>query len=44
MYVQYSLNLSKTAIATVPFAIYLAGFAGSLVMKKINKIIGRKVS
>lgn len=43
LYVQETLKLSETFIATVPFAMYLAGFLGSLVMKEINKKIGRKV-
>lgn len=42
LYVQETLKLSETFIATVPFAMYLAGFLGSLVMKEINKKIGRK--
>ncbi|XP_042884480.1 major facilitator superfamily domain-containing protein 12-like [Penaeus japonicus] len=42
LYVQETLQLSETFIATVPFAMYLAGFLGSLVMKEINKKIGRK--
>ncbi|KAB7495419.1 Major facilitator superfamily domain-containing protein 12 [Armadillidium nasatum] len=42
IYVQDTLHLEKETIATVPFVMYLAGFIGSLVMKKVNKIIGRK--
>ncbi|KAG0717799.1 Major facilitator superfamily domain-containing protein 12 [Chionoecetes opilio] len=42
LYVQDTLKLDQTFLATVPFAMYLAGFAGSLVMKEINKKIGRK--
>ncbi|KAK7075196.1 Major facilitator superfamily domain-containing protein 12 [Halocaridina rubra] len=42
LYVQITLDLSESFIATVPFVMYLAGFVGSLVMKQINKKIGRK--
>lgn len=42
LYVQETLQLDQTFLATVPFAMYLAGFTGSLVMKEINKKIGRK--
>lgn len=42
LYVQETLFLSETFIATVPFVMYLAGFVGSLVMKQVNKKIGRK--
>ncbi|KAK8747739.1 hypothetical protein OTU49_016567 [Cherax quadricarinatus] len=42
LYVQDTLLLSETFVATVPFAMYLAGFVGSLIMKEINKKIGRK--
>lgn len=44
LYVQDTLHLPESYVATVPFSMYLAGFAGSLVMKEINKKIGRKVS
>lgn len=42
LYVQDTLQLNESFVATVPFAINLAGFAGSLIMKEINKKIGRK--
>ncbi|XP_018014203.1 major facilitator superfamily domain-containing protein 12-like [Hyalella azteca] len=42
LFVQDTICLAKTAVATVPFTMYLAGFFGSLVMKKLNKVIGRK--
>lgn len=42
LYVQETLKLDQTFLATVPFAMYLAGFTGSLLMKEINKKIGRK--
>ncbi|XP_068236544.1 major facilitator superfamily domain-containing protein 12-like [Palaemon carinicauda] len=42
LYVQETLNLGETFIATVPFAMFLAGFLSSVSMKHINKKIGRK--
>ncbi|XP_045121606.1 major facilitator superfamily domain-containing protein 12-like [Portunus trituberculatus] len=42
LYVQDTLRLDQTFLALVPFAMYLAGFTGSLLMKEINKKIGRK--
>lgn len=44
LYVQETLKLSETFIATVPFAMFLAGFLSSVSMKHINKQIGRKRS
>ncbi|KAK7086674.1 Major facilitator superfamily domain-containing protein 12 [Halocaridina rubra] len=44
LYIQETLNLSETYIASVPFAMFLAGFFSSLLMKYINKKIGRKCS
>ncbi|KAK3872749.1 hypothetical protein Pcinc_022184 [Petrolisthes cinctipes] len=42
LYVQETLNVDQSYVATVPFAMYLSGFGGSLIMKQINKKIGRK--
>lgn len=42
LFVQDTICLAKTAVASVPFTMYLAGFCGSLVMKQFNKVIGRK--
>nr|XP_045625267.1 major facilitator superfamily domain-containing protein 12-like [Procambarus clarkii]XP_045625268.1 major facilitator superfamily domain-containing protein 12-like [Procambarus clarkii]XP_045625269.1 major facilitator superfamily domain-containing protein 12-like [Procambarus clarkii]XP_045625270.1 major facilitator superfamily domain-containing protein 12-like [Procambarus clarkii]XP_045625271.1 major facilitator superfamily domain-containing protein 12-like [Procambarus clarkii]XP_0456252 len=44
LYVQDTLLLSESYVATVPFSMYLAGFVGSLIMKEINKKIGRKAT
>lgn len=44
LYLQETLNLNETFIATVPFAMFFAGFLSSLLMKNINKKIGRKCS
>ncbi|XP_042228945.1 major facilitator superfamily domain-containing protein 12-like [Homarus americanus] len=44
LYVQETLSLTESYVATVPFAMYLAGFVGSLIMKEINKKIGRKAT
>ncbi|KAF2359689.1 Major facilitator superfamily domain [Trinorchestia longiramus] len=42
LFVQDTICLAKTAVATVPFTMYLAGFVCSLVMKQFNKVVGRK--
>ncbi|XP_039623072.1 major facilitator superfamily domain-containing protein 12a isoform X2 [Polypterus senegalus] len=44
MYLINSLMLPKNYIATIPLVMYLSGFFSSLVMKPVNKLIGRNQS
>uniref|UniRef100_A0A2P2ICJ4 Major facilitator superfamily domain-containing protein 12-like n=1 Tax=Hirondellea gigas TaxID=1518452 RepID=A0A2P2ICJ4_9CRUS len=42
LFVQDTLCLAKSAVASVPFTMYLAGFVCSIGMKHLNKVTGRK--
>ncbi|KAK2490517.1 hypothetical protein MC885_021108 [Smutsia gigantea] len=44
MYLTYSLSLPKKFIATIPLVMYLSGFFSSLLMKPVNKCIGRNLT
>ncbi|CAL4108311.1 unnamed protein product, partial [Meganyctiphanes norvegica] len=44
LYIQDTLMLPVATVATVPFVMYAAGFAGSIVMEFINSKIGRKAT
>ena len=44
LYLQVTLQLHATHVATVPLTIFLSGFFTSLSMKKINKRLGRKIT
>uniref|UniRef100_G3UBC0 Major facilitator superfamily domain-containing protein 12 n=1 Tax=Loxodonta africana TaxID=9785 RepID=G3UBC0_LOXAF len=44
MYLTYSLKLPKKFIASIPLVMYLSGFFSSLLMKPINKWIGRNLT
>ncbi|XP_075706083.1 major facilitator superfamily domain-containing protein 12 [Rhinoderma darwinii] len=44
VYLTYSLHLPKNYIATIPLVMYVSGFVSSLLMKPINKYIGRNVT
>ncbi|XP_008581114.1 PREDICTED: major facilitator superfamily domain-containing protein 12 [Galeopterus variegatus] len=44
MYLTYSLKLPKRFIATIPLVMYLSGFVSSLLMKPVNKCIGRNLT
>ncbi|XP_071086621.1 major facilitator superfamily domain-containing protein 12-like isoform X1 [Haliotis cracherodii] len=44
MYLVETLQLNKTNIAIVPLIVYVCGFFTSLVMKPVNKLLGRKVT
>ncbi|XP_071970086.1 major facilitator superfamily domain-containing protein 12 isoform X2 [Engystomops pustulosus] len=44
VYLTYSLHLPKNYIATIPLVMYVSGFVSSLVMKPINKCLGRNIT
>ncbi|XP_056425613.1 major facilitator superfamily domain-containing protein 12 isoform X2 [Hyla sarda] len=44
VYLTYSLNLPKNYIATIPLVMYVSGFVSSLLMKPINRYIGRNIT
>ncbi|MBN3301892.1 MFS12 protein, partial [Amia calva] len=44
MYLTNSLMLPKNYIATIPLVMYVCGFVSSLVMKPVNKLIGRNIT
>ncbi|KFP80102.1 Major facilitator superfamily domain-containing protein 12, partial [Acanthisitta chloris] len=44
MYLTNSLQLSKKYIATIPLVMYVSGFLSSLLMKPVNKWIGRNLT
>ena len=43
-YLQETLNLPNSFVATIPLIIYVVGFATSTVMKYVNWKIGRKAT
>lgn len=43
-YLQETLNLPNSFVATIPLVIYVVGFATSTVMKYVNRKIGRKAT
>ena len=43
-YLQDTLKLPNSYLATIPLIIYIAGFAASTVMKFFNREIGRKAT
>ncbi|XP_072100434.1 major facilitator superfamily domain-containing protein 12a isoform X2 [Mobula birostris] len=44
MYLTYTLNLPKKYIAVIPLVMYVSGFLSSLLMKPVNKLIGRNMT
>lgn len=44
VYLTYSLHLPKNYIATIPLVMYVSGFVSSLLMKPINKYVGRNIT
>lgn len=44
LYLQITLQMPATSVATVPLVMFISGFATSLLMKPINKRIGRKAT
>ena len=43
LYLVDSLNLSKDSVAIGPLVIYVSGFLTTLLLKVVNKFIGRYV-
>ena len=44
LYLQITLQLHSSYVATVPLVMFLFGFATSTCMKYINRRVGRKVT
>lgn len=43
LYLQYYLKLKAESIAVIPFTVYVSSFVTSLIIKPLNKFLGRKV-
>lgn len=43
LYLTYTLKLSKSSIAIVPFVVYISGFVVSLLARPISAKIGSRV-
>ncbi|XP_047489327.1 major facilitator superfamily domain-containing protein 12-like isoform X2 [Penaeus chinensis] len=44
IYLQDSLHLSEESVAYIPLVMYVSGFLTTMILKALNKIIGRKAS
>ncbi|XP_063612231.1 major facilitator superfamily domain-containing protein 12-like [Penaeus indicus] len=44
IYLQDSLHLSEESVAYIPLVMYVAGFLTTMILKALNKFIGRKAS
>ncbi len=44
LYLQITLQLHSTYVATIPLVMFLSGFATSTLMKFVNRIVGRKIT
>ena len=43
LWLQDSLSLQATSVATIPLALFVSGFLMSLLISPLTKVIGRKV-
>ena len=44
LYIQVTLKLHATFLATVPLALFVSSFLTSFTMKNINEFLGRKIT
>jgi len=44
LYLQESLQQSRTSVATVPLTMYISGFGVAIVIKYVNKYLGRQLA
>lgn len=42
LYVKDTLNLHKVFVAIIPLVVFMSGFFASLIMKRVNQLLGRK--